>query len=356
MHDSLSTEEGPVADDESTSDRGGGGLVDEVDDDLAHLNDLDVTWGLDSDAFLQERAQQAPAAGDATDRTAETIDSSQGDAVDSSSAPTGRAEADEWMGSSQGGSGDAFSVPAGRADSDPGATAASDTDQGNRENPPAVLSDREAHELSSWGRLPTTVRGRTRSWSQRLQGEPAQRCSLTEAVYEWTKSGSMLNSTSRATGDAMTLMDGDLAVESKGELSVRMPSGFQKTLNRDRRSRCRAFSVQSAWHEAWKITLDGHKMTGTYEAATPPRRRKPVDVKWGLSCKTDKEGLIVKTKARLAAKAFSRVQVVDYFQTFAPTPSSSSVKFLAVVTNEQILNILHLDVAQVLFARNSTPR
>ena len=51
MHDSLSTEEGgSEADDESTSDGGGVGVVDELDDGLAHLNDLDVTWEFDLDA------------------------------------------------------------------------------------------------------------------------------------------------------------------------------------------------------------------------------------------------------------------------------------------------------------------
>ena len=43
-----------VADDVSRSDSSGGGVVDELDNGLAHLNDLDVTWGFDLDAFLQE--------------------------------------------------------------------------------------------------------------------------------------------------------------------------------------------------------------------------------------------------------------------------------------------------------------
>ena len=44
MNDSMSThEKGSLADNESTSDRGGWGVLDELDDDLAHLNDLDVT-------------------------------------------------------------------------------------------------------------------------------------------------------------------------------------------------------------------------------------------------------------------------------------------------------------------------
>ena len=54
MHDSLSTEEGESeADDERTSDRGGGGVVDELDDGLAHLNDLDVPWGFDLKAVCK---------------------------------------------------------------------------------------------------------------------------------------------------------------------------------------------------------------------------------------------------------------------------------------------------------------
>ena len=40
------------------------------------------------------------------------------------------------------------------------------------------------------------------------------------------------------------------------------------------------------------------------------------------------------------------MQDVDYFQTFAPTPSSASVKILAAVANEHGLKIFHLDVAQ----------
>ena len=73
---------GFIADDESNkSDRDGAGVEDELDDDLAHLNDLDVTRGFDLDAFVHENRQHAPAAGDAGDGKAETIGSSFGSAV-----------------------------------------------------------------------------------------------------------------------------------------------------------------------------------------------------------------------------------------------------------------------------------
>ena len=236
--------------------------MDEQDAGLARLIDLDVTWGFDLHAFLRERSQETPATGDAGDlqaclqgrsqeapiagdvsdetvetmdssqggavdassvptgraETVETMDSSQGGAVDASSVPAGRAETVETMDSSQGGAVDAPSVPAGRAESGPDASAASGTDQGNGEGPPAVLSGRAAHELNSWGRLPPTAMGRTRGQSQRLQDESAQRQCVIEdamsaAVQRWTEFGSILANTSWTTEDAMAMMAGGPAAE-----------------------------------------------------------------------------------------------------------------------------------------------
>ena len=223
MHGSLcQAEGGSEADDESTSDRGVVGAVDERDDGLDRLNNLDVAWGFDLHAFLRERSQEIPAAGDAGDGAAETMDSSQGGAVDASPVPAGRAETGETMGSSQGGAVEASSVPAGRAESDSGASEASGTDQGKGDDPPSVLLGRAAHELISWGRLPSTVRGRTRSQRQYLNDDSTQRMlriqhevedALYAAVQEWTEFGSMPESTSWTTEDALAMMAGGPAVE-----------------------------------------------------------------------------------------------------------------------------------------------
>ena len=156
----------------------------------------------------------------------------------------------------------------------------------------------------------------------------------------------------------MAMMAGGLAVEeNREELSLRMPSVFPEDAEPPPQAVADVERSQhkAAWHEGMKIELDGHTTTGTYEAATPPRVRKPVGTKWVFFYKTDKDGLIVKTKARLVAKGFSQVEDVDYFQTFAPTPSSASAIIVAVVANEHGLKIFHLDVAQALFVRTSTP-
>ena len=102
-------------------------------------------------------------------------------------------------------------------------------------------------------------------------------------------------------------------MENKGELSVRMPSDFPEDVEPPPQpvADVKRSQHKVAWHEAMKIELDGHKTTGTYEAATPPRGRKPVGAKCFFSCKTDKDGLMVKTKAILRAKGFHQVQDVD---------------------------------------------
>ena len=39
---------------------------------------------------------------------------------------------------------------------------------------------------------------------------------------------------------------------------------------------------RAAWRKAMKTELDGHKTTGTYKAATPPRGRKTRRFKMGI--------------------------------------------------------------------------
>ena len=58
----------------------------------------------------------------------------------------------------------------------------------------------------------------------------------------------------------------------------------------------------AAWHEAMKIELDGHKTTGAYKTATQGRRH--IGEMWVFSYNTDKDGLILKTKARLVVGGF----------------------------------------------------
>ena len=80
----------------------------------------------------------------------------------------------------------------------------------------------------------------------------------------------------------MASMAGGPAVENKGKVRVCILCGFPEDVKPPpqsvadvERSQCK-----TAWHEVMHIELDGHKTTGTYEAATPPRGGKPVGAKW----------------------------------------------------------------------------
>ena len=117
--------------------------MDEQDEDLARLTDLDVTWGFDQHACLQERSQEAPVAGDAGNGTAETTDSAQGGAVDASSVLAGRVETVETMDSSQGGAVSAASIPAGDDERDSGALAATAPTKGTTMIPPQSCRGRK---------------------------------------------------------------------------------------------------------------------------------------------------------------------------------------------------------------------
>ena len=56
-----------------------------------------------------------------------------------------------------------------------------------------------------------------------------------------------------------------------------------------------------------------------------------VSARWVFAWKLDKDGNIVKPKARLVARGFSQVHTVDFLETHAPTPTASSVKLLVAI-------------------------
>ena len=60
----------------------------------------------------------------------------------------------------------------------------------------------------------------------------------------------------------------------------------------------------------------------------------------------DKDGNVVKPKARLVARGFSQVQTVDFLEAYAPTPAASSVKPLVAVAVEHNWELRQLAVKQ----------
>ena len=62
--------------------------------------------------------------------------------------------------------------------------------------------------------------------------------------------------------------------------------------------------------------------------------------------KTDSDGYITKAKARLVAHGFGQQLGVDYFNTFAPTPTASSIKVALAIAMQNDWPLYHFDVKQ----------
>ena len=70
---------------------------------------------------------------------------------------------------------------------------------------------------------------------------------------------------------------------------------------------------------------------------------------------TGSDGYITKTKARLVARGFGQQLGVDYFNTFAPTPTVSSIKVALAIAEQNDWLLYHFDVNKLLLRLNSTP-
>ena len=268
------------------------------------MTDLDVTWGFDLHAFLQERSQKTPVAGDSGDGTAEMMDSSQKSAMDASPVPLGRAQTAETMDSPQGGTMDAPRSRRGGPKqlrrwinlkgarwTPPWSRQGGSTASQAHQHPPAPTKRTAMIPPRSFrGRQPTSlVTGDGYPQQQGAgSGVRANACrvnllnvgvrsrSYVCGSAKWTEFASILESTSWTTEDAMALMGRRTCCGS-----VCMPSGFPKYIEPPPHSvaEMERSKYKVAWRAAMKTELHGHETTETYETATPPRGGKPVGAK-----------------------------------------------------------------------------
>ena len=80
-----------------------------------------------------------------------------------------------------------------------------------------------------------------------------------------------------------------------------------------------------------RLELDGHIEIGTFSADVTPKGVNIITAKWVFAWKNGSDGYITKAKMRMVARGFGQQLGVDYFNTFAPTPTvSSTIVALAI--------------------------
>ena len=95
-----------------------------------------------------------------------------------------------------------------------------------------------------------------------------------------------------------------------------------------------------------RLDLDGYIEIGTFSADVVPKRVNVIATKWVFAWKTDSDGYITKAKTRLVARGFGQLLGVDYFNTFAPTPTVSSIKVALTIAVQNDWRIYHFYVKQ----------
>jgi hypothetical protein len=75
-----------------------------------------------------------------------------------------------------------------------------------------------------------------------------------------------------------------------------------------------------------------------------PNGRKPIKARWVFAIKKNSDGTVERFKARLVAKGFLQKAGQDYTETFAPTPSFSSIRLLTAVALQHGWSVTHMDV------------
>ena len=100
------------------------------------------------------------------------------------------------------------------------------------------------------------------------------------------------------------------------------------------------------WLSAMRLELDGHIEMCTFSADVVPKGVNVISNKWVFAWKTDSDGYITKAKARFVARDFGQKLGVDYFNTFAPTPTVSSIKVAVAIAVQNDWPLYHFDAKQ----------
>ena len=85
-------------------------------------------------------------------------------------------------------------------------------------------------------------------------------------------------------------------------------------------------NLRGVWEDAMRAEFEGLVGLNAFEFVdVVPDNVNVVSARRVFAWKVDKDGNIVKPKARLVARGFSQAHTVDFLETYAPAPAASSV-------------------------------
>lgn len=98
------------------------------------------------------------------------------------------------------------------------------------------------------------------------------------------------------------------------------------------------------WKEAMNEEIKSLLEKDTWSILPLPPGAKTIPCRWVFALKLAPDGSIIRYKARLVAQGFRQVHNVDYFDTYAPVSSSSTIRAMLSHAAAEDLEIRQLDV------------
>lgn len=101
---------------------------------------------------------------------------------------------------------------------------------------------------------------------------------------------------------------------------------------------------QSDWVEAMQAELHEFERNKVWRLVEKPPGVKPLGMRWVFRNKLDKDGNVVRKKARLVVKGYLQEEGIDYDETYAPVARLEAVRiFLAYVAHKNF-KVYQMDV------------
>ena len=98
-----------------------------------------------------------------------------------------------------------------------------------------------------------------------------------------------------------------------------------------------------SWMIAYKAEYQSLLDNSTFEITTLPSGRLAIPTKWVHDLKRDKEGKIIKYKARIVAKGFKQQAGIDFFETFSPVACYQAIRVFLTIAAARNWEIKQVD-------------
>src|SRR3954469_5080427 len=99
------------------------------------------------------------------------------------------------------------------------------------------------------------------------------------------------------------------------------------------------------WIETMHDELNNFKHNKVWSLVEIPKGdHNVIGTKWIFKNKQDAHGIVVRNKARLVAQGFSRVEGIDYGETFAPVARLESIRIALAYASHHNFKLYQMDV------------